>query len=37
VGVKNLLDEHVPQFYFYNGAQTVTPGRTFSVDLSHRF
>lgn len=37
VGVKNLLDEHVPQFYFYNGAQTVTPGRTFSIDLSHRF
>lgn len=37
VGVKNLLDEHVPQFYFYNGAQTVTSGRTFSVDLNHRF
>ncbi|TPE60979.1 TonB-dependent receptor [Sandaracinobacter neustonicus] len=31
--VKNLLDEHVAQFYFYNGARTVTPGRTFSVDL----
>lgn len=37
VGAKNLLDEHVPQFYFYNGAQTVTSGRTFSVDLNHRF
>jgi iron complex outermembrane receptor protein len=37
VGVKNLLDEHVPQFYFYNGAQTVTGGRTFSIDATHRF
>lgn len=37
VGVKNLLDEHVPQFYFYSGPETVTPGRTFSVDFTHRF
>ena len=37
VGVKNLLDEHVPQFYFYETSLTVTPGRTFSVDFNHRF
>jgi iron complex outermembrane receptor protein len=37
VGVKNLLNEHISQFLFYNGAETVTPGRTFSVDLTHKF
>ncbi len=36
-GVKNLLDEHISQFLFYNGAETVTPGRTFSIDLTHKF
>lgn len=37
VGVKNLLDEHVAQFWFYNGAETATQGRTVSIDVSHRF
>lgn len=37
VGVKNLFDQHVPQFLFYNGAQTVTEGRTFSFDISRKF
>lgn len=37
VGVKNLLDQHVSQFWFYNGAETVTEGRTVSIDVSHKF
>ncbi len=36
-GVRNLLDQHVSQFWFYNGAQTVTEGRTYGVDVSYKF
>lgn len=35
--VRNLLDQHVAQFWFYNQAQTVTQGRTYSIDVSYRF
>lgn len=37
VYVDNLLDQHIPQFYFYNGAANVSPGRTFGVSLTHNF
>lgn len=35
--VKNLLDEHIPQFYYYNRALTATPGRTFGVSVTQNF
>ena len=35
--VKNLNDEHISQFWFYNRGTNTSEGRTFGVDLSYRF
>jgi iron complex outermembrane recepter protein len=35
--VRNLLDENVSQFWFYNRGTNTSEGQTWSVDLIHRF
>lgn len=35
--VRNLLDENVSQFWFYNRGTNTSEGQTWSVDLLHRF
>lgn len=35
--VRNLLDEHISQFWFYNRGTNTSEGQTWSVDLIHRF
>lgn len=35
--VRNLLDENISQFWFYNRGTNTSEGRTFGIDLTHRF
>jgi iron complex outermembrane receptor protein len=35
--VRNLLDENISQFWFYNRGTNTSEGQTWSVDLIHRF
>lgn len=37
VFVDNLLDEHIPQFWYYNNATNVSEGRTAGVQLIQNF
>jgi iron complex outermembrane receptor protein len=35
--VKNLADEHISQFWFYNRGTNTSEGRTFGLDISFKF
>jgi len=35
--VRNLLDENISQFFFYNRGTNTSEGKTWGVDLTHRF
>ena len=35
--VRNLLDEHISQFWFYNRGTNTSEGQTWGVDITQRF
>jgi len=35
--VKNAANQHISQFWFYNGATNTTEGRTYGLSVTHKF